>query len=72
MDNFSLLKDLASESFNSAKGAVAGHAAAAVGRAKEMVGLVSEPTEPPPEPSILDELNQSCTLTLKQVLDARQ
>lgn len=67
MDNIALLKEVVSESFSSAKGAVAANAAAAVGRAKEMVGLVQEPTEPPPEPSILDELNNSCTLTLKQV-----
>ncbi|CAI5942576.1 unnamed protein product [Closterium sp. NIES-64] len=58
------------EGGKNASGKAGGKAAGkAVGKAREMVGLVdssAEPSAPPPEPSILDELNQYCSLTLKQ------
>ena len=40
----------------------------AMGRAKELVGIVDN-SEPiiPEEPSFMDEFNQACSLTYKQV-----
>ncbi|CAI5962420.1 unnamed protein product [Closterium sp. NIES-65] len=70
MANLGFFKEVMAEAVDRAKGAVVEKTQAAVGKAREMVGLVdasAEPSAPPPEPSILDELNQYCSLTLKQV-----
>ncbi|CAI5523182.1 unnamed protein product [Closterium sp. Naga37s-1] len=69
MANLGFFKEVMAEAVDRAKGAVVEKTQAAVGKAREMVGLVdasAEPSAPPPEPSILDELNQYCSLTLKQ------
>ncbi|CAI5526754.1 unnamed protein product [Closterium sp. Naga37s-1] len=69
MANLGFFKEVMAEAVDRAKGAVVEKTQAAVGKAREMVGLVDgsvEPSAPPPEPSILDELNQYCSLTLKQ------
>lgn len=69
MDKLELLKSAmagAMDKASDAMDAVGDRAKGAMGRAKEMVGLVSEEPAIPPEPSMVEEWNQACALTYRQ------
>eukprot|EP00897_Mesotaenium_endlicherianum_P000526 jgi/Mesen1/10474/ME000083S09975 len=62
-------KDMMGGAVSVAMDRVVDKAKGAAGKAREMVGLAREEAEaapPPQEPSMLDELNQSCALSYKQ------